>query len=298
MPKKLKTILIMLSLMIFAGLVGFALTVWHLSLVQETYKTSLETRKAIQTAQSPVKGTYLTPQTTQELEALFQGVQSHQMPRLFITRLPADFKPDTVDRKTLFMKVMTALMLKANEEALNDRIALQMLVAQKRQGQQWTPEERQFFEWLVQKYDSVLLKTTDSQIVDLLNKVDEVPVSIGVALAAWRTDWGAVHQDSPFAQYEWINADTYAPASFDTLGSATDSFVRELNTSPSLVKFRAGREALRPVREKRAVGDRLVSLLSPYLPDEAGFEKSLRMMYQEGYFLPLDHAAFMSGETK
>ncbi len=298
MHKKLKTILIMASLMLFAGLVSFALTVWHLSVVQETHRTSLETLKAIQIAQSPVKGTYSAPQTTKELEVLFQGVQSHQMPRLFIKRLPSDFKPDTVDRKTLFMKVMTALMLKANEEALNDRIALQMLVAKKRQGQKWTLEERKFFDWLVQKYDSVLLKTIDSQIVDLLNKVDEVPVSIGVALAAWRTNWGSVHQDSPFAQYEWINADTYAPASFDTLETATDSFVRELNTSPSLIKFRAGRDALRPVREKRAVGDRLVSLLSPYLPDEAGFEKSLRKMYQEGYFLPLDHAAFISEGTK
>jgi len=71
-------------------------------------------------------GKIVSPQTTAEMAALFQGAQSTAVPRIYVDRLPDDFNPQTTADKTLFIEVITALVLRTNEQILNERHALQV----------------------------------------------------------------------------------------------------------------------------------------------------------------------------
>ena len=156
----------------------------------------------------------IAPKTTEELKELFKN-SDKELPRVFVKKLPADFaqKGD----KELYSKIITALILRENEQILNERILFLLLKDKADKGQAWTPQEQAYFDYLVDKYDAIVLKTTPTKINDLFMKIDEIPPSLAIAQTALDTDFGQKNADSPFGQQGWVDNQTYTNIKYDNL---------------------------------------------------------------------------------
>ena len=156
----------------------------------------------------------ISPATTAELKALFK-TSDEELPRVFIKKLPSDFaqKGD----KKLYSKIITALILRENEQILNERILFMLLKEKADKGEKWTPQEQAYFDYLVDKYDAIVLKTIPTKINDLVMKIDESPPSLAVAQSALDTDFGKKNMDSPFGQMGWLDNQTYAPVKYENI---------------------------------------------------------------------------------
>ena len=56
------------------------------------------------------------PKTQAEVEEIYHGINMVQIPRVFIEELPPDWQIRSNEDKTLFMKIITALILRTNEK--------------------------------------------------------------------------------------------------------------------------------------------------------------------------------------
>ena len=264
-------------LFILAG----ALFLWH---TEES-----DTHALIDALQTPVAGHEISPKTTLALDQLFFNAEIDSVPRLFLTNFPADF-PEKGD-PVLFAKALTPLILRANEQTLKERAILKILAHKNQFNQPWTLKENLFFNQMVQKYDCTLFKTRDTQLNELLIKVDEVPVSLAVIQAGLQTDWGRQNLKAPFGEKMWFDRSTYTDRQFDTLIDATDSYILSLNATIPYYKWRMGRQLLKPLDYKTR-GSAFAGLLAAYHPDDKQYTQKLMSLYRQTRLITLDQARF------
>lgn len=249
-------------------------------------KTKFETLLPVLTA--PVKGKEITPQTTKELETLFKSDKT--LPRVFVKQLPPDFKEK--GNKRLYSKVIGALILRENERILGEQVLFQLLKEKFDKGESWTKTEQDYFNSLVKKYDAVLLKTTSTKINDLLYKIDEIPLSMGIAQSALTTNWGMEKMNSPFAQKGWIDREQYTDISYDNLIKATESYAQEMNSVSNYDEFR--RIRMQYNTEKRSKAPfYMVQGLRTYLPEVVDYVDQVKSLMNKNQFLyTLDEVIF------
>ena len=209
----------------------------------------------------PVPGVIIAPETTEELKKWFAGSDENHVPRVFVKQLPADFAEN--GDKELFAKVISALILRANERILKERFVLKALMDKHQQGIKWSQKESDFFQYLVDHYDSKSRKTIPTQLTDLMPKVDQIPPAMAVMQAAEATDWGKQNLDSPFEQTGWLDGKTYAKVPFPSLIEATDSYVQEMNGLPPLSDWRYLRAKYTYEKNGR-IGYRILRWLNDY----------------------------------
>ena len=233
---------------------------------------------------TPVKGQIITPQTTKELKSWFSQATTQSLPRVFVTKLPDDFAEQ--GDKDLFAKVISALILRENEHVLKERAVLILLQKKLDRGENWNDTETDFFDALVEKYDSKARKTVSAKIADLMPKLDIIPPMTAVVMAAEATDWGKKNLSSPFEQTGWLDTKTYAPIPFDSWVKATESYAVELNGLPPLEGLRLMRSNLRG-KEYENVGFRLLRWMSDYKPEDMYYKEKLHQRAEElGYEIP------------
>ncbi len=238
-------------------------------------------------------GEMVNPATMDDLRALYKDINMRQIPRQFVDKLPADFSIDSVADKTLFLKIITALMLRTNEMVALERKVILALDKKYQQGQDFTESEQAFFNHLVQKYDVVSYKTLSAQLSQLVIRIDEVPVSLGVAQAILFSNWGQENPQSLYGQYGWIDNKTYVPIKYDSLTTATDKYVLSLNNRSQLEAFRAQRRRMTPLKNSRYLGPDLTRHLDLYMEDEKEYQKKLAAVYKQGLIKELDRACFI-----
>lgn len=252
----------------------------------------IDTSKLIEEVLTPPVGQRVTPLNKAEIEKIYRGINMIQIPRIFIDRLPNDFTIESTEDKTLFMKIVTALMLQTNEKILKERRVIQILNDKLTRGIPWTPRETDFFNKMVDKYDAVLAKTIQSKMADLMVKIDIIPVSIGVAQAILFSKWGTVNKSSIYGEYGWIDKEHYEPLPFSSLIQATDSYALALNSRSQLVGFREARKWMRPYINQRSLGWDLAHNLNNYREDEEQYGEQISQIYGQGLIKELDHACF------
>lgn len=234
---------------------------------------------------TPASETVITPATTAELRTWFTEADIQQsVPRVFVDRLPADFAEQ--GDKDLFAKVIAALILRENEKALKDRAALLMLKNKLEKGESWTEKETDFFNELVEKYDSKARRVATAQIADMMLKIDVIPPMTAVIQAAEATDWGRENMTSPYEQTGWLDSKTYTRVPFDSLIRATESYAREMNGMPPLEGWRYSRQYLRG-QEYTDSGTRILRWLGEYKMEDMQYTEKLQQRVQElGYEIP------------
>ena len=244
----------------------------------------------INAAEKPIEGVIVSPQTTAELKTWFQGSDENHVPRVFVEKLPSDFERE--GNKQLFARVISALILRENEKIIKERAVLSLLAAKNRSGQAWTPRETDYFNQLVQKYDSQTKKEISAEIVDLSIKVYPIPPLMGVIQAAEATDWGKEYMESPFEQTGWLDRKTYARIPFQSLIRATESYVTEMNGLPTLSSWRFIRsQAL--VSGSDDIGYQALVALDAYKPDDSEYVERLIDLTDELEFEIPDNLSFI-----
>ena len=242
-----------------------------------------------------VEGKEVTPKTTAELEKLF-NTEKGTVPRLFVKKLPKDFTEK--GSKELYAKVLTALILRENEQILGDRYLFLVLKEKYEKGLEWTKKEKQFFDSMVEKYDSTVLKTIPTKIADLMEKIDEVPPAVAITQSALQTNWGKENMESPYGQKGWLDRENYDFVKYSDLIKATESYVREMNSTPNYDMWRKQR-ARQTYNQTPQASFHMIQALRAYMPEDVYYlEKLKKVINQNQILYDYDDVIFQKSKSK
>jgi Bax protein len=190
-----------------------------------------------------------------DLEHIRDG-RAH-VPPAYLASLPPDLGqvPETAKRKRLFFQAVLPLILRANQEILNDRRRLWQIRADQRLGRSVAAEDRLWLAAVAERY-----KVPADDIDVLIRRVDVVPPSMALAQAAEESGWGT----SRFARLgnaifgQWTTAEgngliphdrdedkDHKVRAFGTLIDSVRAYMLNLNTHRAYRELRRARAALR-----------------------------------------------------
>lgn len=230
---------------------------------------------------APVEGKEVDPKTTEELKQLFQTSEG-TLPRIFVKKLPNDFSEK--GSKDLYAKVIASLILRENEQILGEQYLFQLLKEKADKGIKWTKKEEAYFNSLVEKYDAVVLKTTQTKMNDLLYKIDAVPPSLAIAQSALQTNWGKKNVGSPYGQKGWLDREKYADIVYPDLIAATHAYVLEMNATPNYEDWRMERMKNNTQMKSRA-SMMMAQGLRAYRPEEIDYVGQIRKLMRQNLFI-------------
>ena len=228
----------------------------------------------IQELTKDVKGQVVTPKTTAELKELFKNATDIRVPRVFVDKLPDDFPQNGTAE--LYMNVITALILRANEQAVKERMILTVLKNKYEKGEKWSETEESFFRSLVEKYDETISKTTQMQLDQLTLKVDEIVPGLAVAQSVYATDWGKKNMNHPYGQMGLIDEQTYAEIPYDSLIAATDAYVKEMNSTANYWMWRNRRQVSAHRGNLKSLAYALAGQIRVYHPEDPYYHMTIQ----------------------
>ena len=218
-------------------------------------------------------GVYLRDYNTAELQKMFKdlgydsyiNLPDNEYPRVFVQNIPADFASfeDTSERNRVFMQMLIPLILKVNAEVLEERDMLDALSYHFELNKDVDDADMYFLDRLAQKYDVVSHFKDTRKYMQLLSilkpKIDAVPPSIILAVAAIRTNWGtsriALKANNLFKQRIWYQDEGLEPLEdkqegyryqiFDSLEDSIREYVLKLNSNINYSTFRDARAVSR-----------------------------------------------------
>jgi Bax protein len=183
--------------------------------------------------------------------------RAHAVPRVFLTQLPRDL-PDIQSvrvRKSVFIRSLLPLVLRANEEILLERAEIQALRARRMAGGSLTAAETAWLERLTTVY-----KLEASDLGALLHRHDVVPVGLALAQGIEESGWGtsrfALQGNAVFGQWTFSKGAGLVPKErdegashevkvFPTLAGSVRQYVRNLNNHRAYREFRRERAVFR-----------------------------------------------------
>lgn len=231
------------------------------------------------------------------------------VPRLYLASLPNDL-PDLQSpeiRKVVFIKAMLPMILRANEEILDRRAALEALSRKAATGREFSEKEQAWLEDMTRLYD---LKRPDT--AELLRRIDVVPPALALAQAALESGWGtsrfAQKGNALFGQKIFIESAAAMPSydrngnemfrmrSFEDLSASVRSYMHNLNSNPAYGDFRKLRADMRrkapPGRHDfgPTAADALAKTLVSYSERGADYVSDVRQLMQANDLRVFDRA--------
>ena len=205
---------------------------------------------------------------------------------IYFTRLPKDL--DTIrsvkKKKETFLKILLPLIVAENEKIEKDKKYLLKVLKQNDK-----PENKK---WINKKYK--IYKVSNRNINELIEKMDVIPISIGLAQAAKESGWGtsrfALEGNAIFGQWTW-KGDGLEPlekssdqnhkiAKFPLLRASVKAYITNLNTHNGYKDFRKKRSQLRK-QNKPLVGKDLIDELDNYAQTGKEYTKVLRQIIEQ-----------------
>jgi Bax protein len=183
--------------------------------------------------------------------------RDNAVPRVFLTQLPRDL-PDIQSvpvRKSVFIRSLLPLVLRANEEVLFERAQIQALRARRSAGRSLTAAETAWLERLATEY-----KLDADDLGALLHRHDVVPVGLALAQGIEESGWGtsrfALQGNAVFGQWTFSKGAGIVPKgrdegashevkAFPSLAGSVRQYVRNLNNHRAYREFRRERANLR-----------------------------------------------------
>lgn len=152
----------------------------------------------------PPKGLSIKNISVSELEKLYhqygydEYVKRPQktIPRIYLEKFPHDFNQiqEQEQRNILFIKILTPLVMRVNEEILQERAEIEEIQTKLRKNRELNQKDTQKLEDFAVKYDIFTrfegYRRHQVQIEKLLKKVDQIYPSILISISAVETDWG------------------------------------------------------------------------------------------------------------
>ncbi len=223
-------------------------------------------------------GIYLVDYDTRKLTQLFDELYydsyinppGNEYPRVFLKNIPHDFalQEDKTERNRIFMKILIPLILKINEEILDEREILDALKYDFEQNKDFDEADRYYIDKLAEKYDVVSPYKDTRKYIRILSelekKVDIVPPSIMLAAAAIYTDWGtsriAVQANNLYKIKVWFEEEGLEPLEdkedgykykiYPSLESSIRDYALKINSNVNYQTFRDVRAMFRQNAEE------------------------------------------------
>lgn len=232
---------------------------------------------------------YVDETTVEELEQLFgkynyryfRGKLDNAFPAIFLKKLPKDYADIESQkyRNEVFIRILTPLALKINEELSNERHTLLRLERSLERNKTLTPEENEKLEELAAKYDYFLRSNNEARAANLIEnlklRIDVIPPSILVAVAAMETNWGfsriAQQANSLYKEKVWYTDEGLEPLEnkddgyrfkiFDSLIESMRSYALTFNSNISYQNVWDTR-ALAAARQDKLIGESIAYSLA------------------------------------
>ncbi len=180
--------------------------------------------------------------------------KSKKVPDIMISKLPDDFKNiySSSVRKKLFIKIALPLIVKENEKLISQNIQIEKL------NNKFSVINRREAIWLTKKMKEY--EVDNNSLVELLMKIDAIPVSIALSQAAVESGWGtsrfASEGNALFGQYVWgkgegivpeerLESENHEIKTFKNLKSSVSSYMKNLNSNYHYDEFRLNRYVMR-----------------------------------------------------
>jgi uncharacterized FlgJ-related protein len=223
--------------------------------------------------------------------------RSGRVPAIQVDRLPSDLNDLPAQRVELFLRILLPSVLQVNRGLAADRARLFSLgpATERRR------EDTEFVNVLSKRYGAPA-----EPISGLLERVDEVPVSLVLAQAAEESGWGrsrfaiegnalfGQHTSSPDQPFMLARGASVRLVKFDNICDAAQAYMENLNGSRAYAGLRALRARLRG--EGRPVtGAQLAGELLAYSARGADYVRELRAIIRSHRLDDFDDAV-LEGE--
>ena len=236
------------------------------------------------------EGMYVSDISTAALQQMFADygyndyiyMKNWQYPPIFLQQFPYDFtKIDDQDlRNRLFLQILTPLALLLNENIALERSEIAEMMQQQSRQQPLSEEQKQRLEALAEQYDVFTRvkapERYDILLQNLFMKIDVVPPSLLLAVAAAESNWGTAAEvaagNAVYKTKDWYTSEGIKPAEetddsyrikvYDSLYDAMADYALKLNSDVNFENFRLQRSMIKsrdkPVRGRVIVSDMVV----------------------------------------
>ena len=218
---------------------------------------------------------------------------------VIFSSLPSDFMDiqPIIERKRLFINTLIPIIYSENLQILNDR---------KKILDWWRESDGENFsrdfwpQWLFElseKYGS-----SDSNLGNLLMRVDIIPISLALAQSAIESGWGTSRYsregNAVFGQYTFDESkglkpkdrnenDEFFIKKFPNLSESVRSYLKNINTHLAYADFREERKKLRMSGENLS-GYKLVNFLKDYSERRESYVKDVKEIISSNNFQKYD----------
>lgn len=146
-----------------------------------------------------------------------------------------------VERRNRFVKVLLPLLQAANHRIVKERRMLLALVERRRQGQEISTAEHDWFAAIAERYSAPA-----DDLDELLRRVDVVPPSLALGQAALESGWGTSRgAQGAAALFGEMARNGRRVRRFESPAHSVAAYVANLNTHHAYRGFRQARAAAR-----------------------------------------------------
>ena len=203
---------------------------------------------------------------------------SGRVPAIQVDRLPSDMNDLPARRVDLFLRILLPSILRVNNALAANRARLLSLGP----AANWRREDTEFVEALSKRYGAPV-----EPISGLVERVDEVPVSLVLAQAADESGWGrsrfavegnalfGQHTSSPDQPFMLARGANVRMAKFDNVCEAARAYMENLNGARAYSGLRSLRARLR-AEGRPVTGTELAGELLAYSARGAEYVRDLR----------------------
>ena len=220
---------------------------------------------------------------------------------IIFSSLPEDFMEiePVNERKKLFINTLLPIIYSENLKILEDRKKI-LDWWNESQGENFS---RDFWpSWLFELSEKY--ETSDSNLGNLLMKVDVIPISMALAQAAIESGWGTSRYlregNAIYGQYTFEKDRGIRPErresdkkffikKFSNLSESTRSYFKNINTHRAYIDLREERKKLRMNGEKLS-GVKLVKFLTSYSERRDEYVRDVENIIQSNNFMKFDNS--------
>jgi len=218
---------------------------------------------------------------------------------VIFSSLPTDFMDiqPIIERKRLFINTLIPIIYSENLQILNDR---------KKILDWWRESDGENFsrdfwpQWLFELSEKY--GTSDSNLGNLLMRVDIIPISLALAQSAIESGWGTSRYsregNAVFGQYTFDESkglkpkdrnenDEFFIKKFPNLSESVRSYLKNINTHLAYSDFREERKKLRMSGENLS-GYKLVNFLKDYSERRESYIKDVKEIISSNNFQKYD----------
>ncbi len=193
-------------------------------------------------------------------------LKSQSYPAVLLKNFPPDFNSitDREERNALFIKILAPLALKLNQQLWEERQTIVNIKKSLEDNNSLTSEQLNIIENKASKYDIYTPYIGDSRrnflIRELLNRIDIIPPSIMITIAAIETDFGSSrvvkegnslykilvwHTSSGLKPIGETEDDSYRIKIYPDIFKSMEDFALRINSSPNFEFLRVARSQMR-----------------------------------------------------